>query len=95
MALGDAWASRYFASGSRAESTESTESFQPHFLGEEANSENDYDGNYIRSRGPALKTFRTFRTFRSARPTHKAAQVAQAGPALPPRWLLWQHCASG
>ena len=54
-----------FANGPHAESTESAESLQPHFVGEEQIRRMSDHGNYTRARARAVKTFRTFRTFRS------------------------------
>jgi hypothetical protein len=69
VALGDAWqiAGGDYAKPAATESTESTESFQPHFLGDEQIfGKNECPGNYISSGAPTVKTFRTFRTFRIA-----------------------------
>src|SRR6516225_11509179 len=54
-----------FANGPHAESTESAESLQPHFVGEEQIRRMSDHGNYTRARARAVKTFRTFRTSRS------------------------------
>ena len=71
-----------FANRPRAESTESTESFQPHFFGGRAISENECRGNYTSSIAQAAKTFRTFRTFRSAAGSTKRYMLREPDHAV-------------